>query len=458
MKKVVNGLLILAAVGCGAIPLAASAKGTAEEIARLGKDLTCVGAERAGNKDGTLSEFTGKWQGVPPQVNFKGTGHHPVDPYPDEKPLFTITAANMAQYADRLSEGEKAMFQKYPATFRMPVYPSHRDFRFPDSVCISTKENAANAVVVDDGEGIEGITGGIYFPFPKTGLELLWNSIIPYRAWTEKLVADYALVLANGSISWGRVRSRNIGVGSEPGLRRKTGGPSSYYWNETLLPERDRGEINTGMEFFNFKTNPRQSWRYDPGTRRVRQSPGYGYDMPFPGTGGSVTVDEVRGFNGSPERYEWRIAGKKEIYVPYNTYRTHSAAIKYKDLLTPHHANPDFMRYELHRVWIVEGKLKEGYRHIYGKRVLYIDEDTMFPILADNYDIRGSLWRTSMINYFYAYEMQTLESGIAFYHDLDGGTYAGFNLINEQPQGYILNDGSISAKDFGPEAARRAGQ
>ena len=458
MKRTFYGLMLAAAAGAPLLPGVAEAKATAEEIARLGKDLTCVGAEKAGNKDGTIPEFSGKWLGAPPHVNFKKTGGHPIDPYPDEKPLFTITAANMQQYANRLSDGEKALFQKYPQTFKMPVYPSHRDFRFPDSVCIATKMNAENASVVDDGEGVDATTGGVFFPFPKTGLELLWNAIIPYRAWTEILTSDNAYVLADGSISWGRVKSRNIGVGSEPGLRKKGEGQSAYYLNETLLPERDRGEINTGFEFFNFKKDPRQSWRYDPGTRRVRQSPGYGYDMSFPGTGGSITVDEVRVFNGSPQRYTWSIVGKREIYIPYNTYRTHSPKLKYADMLPPNHANPDVMRYELHRVWVVEGKLKEGFRHIYGRRVMYLDEDTMFPIMADNYDTRGSLWRTSMVNHFYAYEMQTLQAGAGFYHDLNAGTYLGFNLVNEQPSGYTLNDGSISAKDFGAEAARRMGQ
>ena len=457
MKKKFCGLVLSFAAVAQCFPVGAQAKATADEIARLGKDLTCIGAEKAGSKDGSIPEFSGKWLGVPPHVAFKGTGNHPIDPYPDEKPLFVITAANMEQYAQRLSDGQKALFKKFPQTFRMPVYPSHRDFRFPDSVCQTARENAASAELVNDGEGVMGVTGGPIFPFPKTGTELLWNAIIPYRAFTEELVSDNAYVLADGAINWGRVKSRNFGAANEPGARHKTEGQSSYYLNETLLPERDKGEINTGMEFFNFAQNPRQSWRFDPGTRRVRQSPGYGYDMSFPGTGGSITVDEVRIFNGSPERYNWTIIGKKEIYIPYNAYRVHSPAIKYAELVKPGHANPDFMRYELHRVWVLEGKLKEGFRHLYGKRVMFIDEDSLFPIMADNYDARGGLWRTSMLNHFYAYEMQTWQAGVGFYHDLNAGTYLAFNLVNEQPSAYRLNENKITPQMFGPEAARRMG-
>jgi hypothetical protein len=459
MKPKFIGLAVATAL---ALPFAAGsahAKATADEIARLGKDLNCIGAEKAGNADGSIPEWSGKWLGVPPHVDFKGTGRHPIDPYAGEKPLFEINAKNVAQYATRLSEGQKALFAKYPDTFRMPVYPTHRDFRYPDAVCESTRRNAAEAELLDGGMGVHAYTNGVMFPFPQSGLELLWNITVPYRAHTEELVSDNAYVIANGSINWGRVKSRNMGPSHKPGMIEPVGErAASWYLNETLLPERDRGEVNTGVEFYNYKKQPRQSWRYDPGTRRVRQSPGYGFDMSFPGTGGSITVDEVRIWNGSPERYDWTILGKQEIYIPFHAWRVHAPDIKYADLLMKGHANPDYMRYELRRVWVLEGKLKEGLRHLYGKRVMYIDADTMFPVMADNYDARGELWRTSMLNHFYAYEMNTWQAGAGFYHDLNAGTYLGFNLINEQPNAYRLNEDRISERDFGPEAARRIGQ
>jgi len=62
-----------------------------------------------------------------------------------------------------------------------------------------------------------------------------------------------------------------------------------------------------------------------------------------------------------------------------------------------------------------------------------------------------------MVNYFYAYEAQTWQAGAGFYHDLLSGTYLGFNLVNEQPQAYVLNRGKLTERNFGPEAARRSG-
>src|SRR5690554_2415716 len=205
--------MLFVSVASGLFAGTVQAAATDAEIARLGKDLTCVGAEKAGNADGSIPEWSGKWLGVPDHVNFKGTGHHPIDPYAGEQPLFEITAANLDQYKDKLSDGQLALFAKYPDTFKMPIYPSHRDFRFPDSVCEVTRKNAKHAKLVDDGEGIEATTGGIAFPFPKSGLELLWtSSFFSYRPWSEELVSDNMYVLADGSRSHGQLKSANLAL------------------------------------------------------------------------------------------------------------------------------------------------------------------------------------------------------------------------------------------------------
>lgn len=195
------------------------AKVPASEADRLGKDLTCVGAIKAGNKEGTIPEFTGKWVGAPAGVtHVVGTGKHPVDVYEGEKPLFSITAENMEKYADKLSDGQKAMFKKYPATYRLPVYPGHRDFRYPDYVCDIAKKNALESEIIDDGLGIKGNFGAINFPIPKSGLELLWNNQIPTRAYTETITRDMANVLSDGSMSFGRMLNRNLDRVNDPAI------------------------------------------------------------------------------------------------------------------------------------------------------------------------------------------------------------------------------------------------
>ncbi|HMW22150.1 MAG TPA: DUF1329 domain-containing protein [Burkholderiaceae bacterium] len=434
------------------------AKVPAAEADKLGKELTCVGAEKAGTASG-VPEFTGKWVGTPPGVDYKPhTGQHPVDVYASEKPLFTITSANLSQYADRLSDGQKAAFAKYPKTYRMPVYPGHRDFRYPDSVCAVVKKNALESEVTDGGLGIKGSKGGINFPIPKNGAELLWNNLLPYRAFNEHTVRDFASVLSDGKVTWGRANNKSLDLTNQPGERGKPlEGIMARSFNQALLPEREKGGVNVSAEPLNFAKGKRLAWSYDPGTRRVRQVPEYGFDQPLNGTGGTMTIDSDRLFNGSPERYDWKMVGKREMYIPANAYKVHQPTVKYADLLSVGHPNPDYLRYELRRVWVLEATLKEGFRHLYAKRVLFIDEDTGHAVATDIYDARGQLWQHAFINYYYAYDLSAWHAGSSFYMDLNGGRYVAYNLFQERPIGPVLNKGDLTPEMFTPEAARASG-
>lgn len=450
------------AVAAVALALAAPAwaKVPAAEAERLGKDLTCVGAERAANKDGSIPEFSGKWLGTPPGVQYTpNVGQHPVDPYKDDKPLFTITAQNQAQYADKLTDGQKAMFAKYPQTFRLPVYQSRRDFRYPDFVCANARKNAVTAEVGERGLSTKGaVKGAVPFPIPKDGLEVLWNHTLPYRAFSDITLRDYANVASNGSIAWGRARNVSYGFNNDPkDAGKPQEGVQAYNMSFTLLPERDKGTVSISQEPLDFGKEKRLAWNYDPGTRRVRQLPEFGFDQPLAFTGGKMTIDSDRLFNGTPERYNWKLVGKREAYIPANGYKVHANTVKYADLVKPGHANPDFIRYELRRVWVLEGTLKEGFRHVYGKRVLFIDEDTWHAVMSDYYDTRGQLWQWGFINYYYAFDMQSWNAGTSFYHDLNSGGYIAYNLFNEREKGPVLNAGGLTPQMFTPEAARAAG-
>ncbi|WP_460480523.1 DUF1329 domain-containing protein [Comamonas humi] len=452
-------LMTLAAAASLVAAVPAHAKATASEVEQLGKSLTCVGAIKAGNKEGTIPEFTGKWLGAPSGVaHQRASGQHPVDIYADEKPLFTITAANYEQYADKLSPGQKAMFQRYPKTMQMPVYPGHRDFRYADEVCAIIKANAQDATLEEGGLGSKGRMGAINFPFPKTGLEALWNSLLPTRAYTEESTADVINVLSNGNFVNGRREARYLSPFNDPANYGKPmGDVTAYAFTKVQLPEREKGNVTVIVEPANYGANKRLAWQYDPGTRRVRQLPEFGFDMPTPGTGGKLTTDSDRLFNGSPDRYDWKLQGKKEMYIPANAYRVMQPTIKYKDLLTPGHANPEYMRYELRRVWVIEGTLKPSYRHVYGKRVLYADEDTGQAVVADMYDVRGELWQYAFINMYYSFDLRAWHAGASFYHDLQAGVYLGFALSNERPLGPILDRGGLTPAMYTPEAARNAG-
>jgi hypothetical protein len=435
----------------------AHAKVTPEEAAQLDSPkYTCMGAERAGSPSG-VAAYTGQFKGTWPGVK-KRYGYEP-GPYADEKPLFTITVENMAQYADKLTEGQKALLRKYPKHYRINVYPSHRDFRFADWVCETVKRNAVTATVVNDGLGITGVTGAHPFPFPKSGLEAIWNVINPHRAWTEKAVCDIADVYANGSIAWGRNKFMTMNLGNDPKRRGSYQDPrniNAYFYTSYLLPERDKGFTAVGFQPNDFTDAGTHSWQYLPGLRRVRQAPEVGFDYPVP-PAGLRTVDDDYVFNGSPERYTWKLVGKKELYLPYHNFRANDPSLKYKELITPNTFNPEYVRYELHRFWVIEGTLKPGVRHIYKSRTIYADEDTWLAMWADNYDGRGQLWRVATVMYFFSQESGTFHRGTSLYHDLTSGAYEAGYMVNERGNDWWRLNVPLTPAMFSPEAAARGG-
>ena len=433
----------------------AFAKVTAAKAAELdGPKYTCIGAERAGSASG-IPAYTGKYVGTWPGQS-KPFGYEP-GPYAAEKPKFTITSDNFSQYADKMSEGQKALLKKYPKSFRMNVYESHRDFGNPPWVCDVIKKNAVTAEVVHDGLGVTGTTGAIPFPFPASGLEAIWNGINPYRAVTEQAVTDIADVYANGSIAWGRNKFMTYNPSNDATKRGSYQDKiNSYFFTSYLLPERDKGFTAVGYQPNDFSKDATASWQYSPGIRRVRQAPAVGFDYPVP-PAGLRTVDDDYGFNGSPERYTWKLIGKKEVYVPYHNFKINDPAIKYSDLIKPETINPEYVRYELHRVWVLEGNLKKGVRHIYSRRTLYLDEDSWATVWSDAYDGRGQLWRANFINYFYSQESSAFHRGVSVYHDLTSGAYEAGYLVNERGKDWWRINLPMKPSQFSPEAAARGG-
>ncbi len=240
MKITRTGVMLAAAITATTGGLgSAYAQVSPQEAAKLGKELTCVGAEQAGNAEGTIPPYTGKYLGeVPGWNHVKFSGDQPVDPYAAEKPILVITAQNMSEYESKLTDGQKALLKKYPTTYKMNIYPGHRDFRYPDYVCRRAMDNALHAKLVNDGLGIEGL-GQVPFPIPKSGMEVLWNHQLPARAYTEEKISDLASVLPNGSIGWGRAHARNLSQANSPTVEPKTEDRiQAMSYNTTLKPAR----------------------------------------------------------------------------------------------------------------------------------------------------------------------------------------------------------------------------
>jgi hypothetical protein len=433
----------------------AAAKVSAEDAARLGKDLTPLGAEMAGNADGSIPA----WDGGLKQTPDHKTGDRHLDPFADEKPLYSITAANMAQYADKVSAGQKALFEKYPDDFRMDIYPTHRTHSAPQWVYDNTKINATTADLVGDGNGVEGAWGGTPFPLPKNGAEVIWNHHFRWASPGNIINMSSYVINSNGSLDtvggakvWQRYP---MYVGS----RDDNEGEVYNLFISYNKPARRKGEVILIRDPLNQAENPRKGWQYLVGQRRVRRAPTVAYDTPNVTFSGLSTYDDAFIFNGAMDRYDWKLVGKQEIYIPYNTYKMDTYTEDPSTIFTPKHVNPDYLRWELHRVWVVEANLKEGKRHVYAKRTFYVDEDSWVIPLSDSYDGRGTLWRTALSPLKNASEVPATVQRMHIYYDLNKGQYAVNNCQNEEK--IISKYGADVVKPrkfYTPEQVRRLGK
>ncbi|MRI33828.1 DUF1329 domain-containing protein [Endozoicomonas sp. OPT23] len=451
-----KSLLAMGFVGAVFAATGVSAKVSPEEAARLGKDLTPVGAERAGNAEGTIPAWNPDFK-VP--ESYKGTGHHYPDPYADEKPLLTITKDNLDQYRDKLSPGQQKMFETYPDTFKMNIYPSHRNGSYSEFTVKNTRLNALEATLAEGGNGVVGAWGGVPFPIPEKGEEAIWNLTQAGGARYSITVNDQVHVLRDGTHSEARVVSERFSPYFDHQSSREEfkseNGMKLLMLIQNQKPARDKGKATLIHLPLNTAERPRSAWVYSPGVRRVRRAPTVGYDN-FEAHGKITTVDSGSGFNGATDRYDWTLVGKKEMYIPYNGYRMQNPEVSFKELLPAGHVNPEHMRYELHRVWVVEANLKEGQRNVFKKRVLFIDEDSWISSVVDMYDNRDNLWQVSMFNSLYAYDLPGISGSGLIYHDLLSQQYFAEGLTGRAGPG-TLNVDSKEIAHFKPASLRKLG-
>ncbi len=447
-------LLQTGVLGLSLLASSVMAAVSADEAAKLGTTLTPLGAEMAGNADGTIPAWTG---GLPKNAGTVDARGFLQDPFASEKPLFVITAENVEQYKDKLTPGQLAMFKRYPQSYRMPVYPTHRSATVPDSVIEATKRNATNTVMVQNGNGLANFDTANPFPIPQNGLEVIWNHITRYRGGSVKRFVTQATPQANGSYSLVYFVDEFTFRGALADVdKSKESNVLFYFKQRVTAPSRLAGNVLLVHETLDQVKEPRLAWLYNAGQRRVRRAPQVSYDGPGTASDGLRTSDNFDMYNGAPDRYEWKLNGKKEIYIPYNTYKLDSPDLKYADVIKAGHINQDLSRYELHRVWHVTATLKQGERHIYAKRDFFIDEDTWQASAIDHYDGRGTLWRVAEAHNQYYYNHQVPWYTVETLYDLLSGRYLALGMKNEEKQAYEFGF-PAKESDYTPAALRQAG-
>jgi hypothetical protein len=423
-----------------------------QEAARLGKELTPVGAERAGNKEGTVPEWKG---GLPKGKHKLGD----VDPFAADKPLFSIDAGNVDKYKDKLADGAVELI-KTRKGYRMDVYPTQRSCGYPDSVYVQTRQNATLAKLTTDGKDnlAQAVGGGFPFAIPKNGAEAVWNHRLRWQG--EGRIEYYQTNFINPDGTFYGLAQDQWMIMPFASAKAKSiddvGDVQMKILNVATAPAARTGEVIMAHYFMN-KGN--DAWMYFPGQRRVRRLPAFEYDNPIPGYENLETADQYPMFAGMLDRYNWKLVGKQEMYIPYNSFKF-VAKRKVSEVYGGLYPNRDLMRYELHRTWKVEATLKQGMRNMFAKRVFYIDEDTWMIMAADLYDAQGKLWRVMEASIYPAVELGACVSQEFMSWDLNVNRYMAENATQEsKPTDWLAGaEGRIDAKRFEPDELRRAGE
>lgn len=436
MKKVLavgKGLALLACM----IATASHAAVSADQAQRLKGELTPFGAEKAGNQDGSIPAWTG---GLTTPTAGDLPGGRRGDPFKDEKPLFSITAQNMDQYAANLTEGTRAMLKKYPGSFRVDVYKTHRSAAAPQWVYDNTFANATRATL--EGGVPKGAYGGIPYAIPKTGEEVMWNHVLRWRGTRFEHFNNWYQILADGRavMVTDAVINEQLPYYDKNSNLEQFDSEGKPFWQVAIRnvgPPLRAGEALLAHEYLD--QSKLQTWVYLKGQRRVRKLPNGCCDTPTPAAAGVMTFDEMYTWTGKMDRFDWKLVGKEEMYIPYNTNRLMQPTSD-EAVLAGNHLNPDHVRWEKHRVWVVEANVREGQRHHAAKSRYYCDEDTWICVMADRWDGKGQLWRTLWSMTTLAPELPATVISTFGYYDLLSGTGFVAQLPNTKPKHYVVQE------------------
>jgi hypothetical protein len=353
-----------------------------------------------------------------------------VNPFPEDRPIQVIRRGEAASFQGELSPGLLAMFARV-SDFEIPLFVTRRTAAYPEAVIAR-----------------QGIAP---FLSPRNGEEVMRNVIQRYVGGSVTREARAYPVRANGDTyaigSWSRrVYTSHLDGAPENLLFVVMGGFQS--------PASLRGNLALVHEPRSLESDKRQAWLYNAAQRRVRRAPDLAYDAVSDGSEGMLTVDQVDGFNGALDRYDWQLIGKRPMIVPYNTYAVAERSVKEQTLIRRGSVNPALMRYERHRVWIVEATLKSGQSHLYGKRRFYVDEDSWSVLIEESYSRRGDLWRVALHGVVQFYDAVTPGIRLSIFHDLDAGSYFVSGLDGDR-QPSIQFGARAAFSEFSPDALRR---
>lgn len=421
-----------------------------DEAKALGTTLTEFGAVKAGNADGSIPAYTGGLTKAP--ADFKpGTGYW-ANPFSGEKPLFRIDGKNFTQYADRLSEGQKFLLKTYPAYY-LDIYPSHRSAAYPDKVLKATVRNATACKAFKGNLAVEeSCRGGIPFPIPKNGNEVMWNLMLRYSPDTP-VTTPHGRAWFMDAAGKATLTSDQITHTERPYYQTelKDRDPQLFWrtYSMTNSPARLSGNVTMLLDYLDPDAKPRRAWSYSPGQRRLKLAPEFAYDTPVSQLGGVTFFDELFLFSGKMDRFDFKLIGLKEMYIPYNNYKSFGEC-KGEQQFAADHLNPACERWERHRVWVVESTVKAGQRHAHAKRTYYLDEDGSGAGMFDALDHNGQLARAMFQMMIQLYDVTSPWGVKSVTYDFTKKMYL---MVGDTGDGgYVVQPKALPEVDMSPEA------
>jgi Protein of unknown function (DUF1329) len=441
-----------------ALKLGRAGAQSANNQSLLTTTLTPMGSQRAGNADGSIPAWNGGYTTIP-------SGWQPGDYMPDffveEQPSLVVDASNVQQHSERLSDGTIALINKYG--FSLKIYPTHRTASAPQWVYDNIAKNADRAELNPAGGrfGFRNAYGGVPFPLPdvsdslSAGAQIIWNH---NARWCGQAVSvtDNSYVVNNGSVVLASINedkfvypyySSSGSLENFDGLQFKgsafVAGPANLVGTQALTYQQTDG--------------PTIAWEVLSGQGRVRKAPEVAYDTPSSYTDGISNYDEYFGFTGSLDRYDWKYLGKKELYIPYNNNGLY--LLPAEQVHKAHFFDPNVVRWELHRVWVVEATLHPGQRNILARRRFYVDEDTWTIALVDAWDAAGNLYKVNTCYNFLRPDLPGLVFGQNVVNNMQTDDYVSVGgPWNQRAQPTYNFYDSLPATEFDAEHMAAAAQ
>ncbi|WP_434617728.1 DUF1329 domain-containing protein [Azospirillum sp. B2RO_4] len=418
-------------------------------VPRLGEELTPFGAVRAGNRTRAIPPWTGGLTAAP-----RGyvPGRPPPDPYIEDVRWFTVGAADVERYKVRLTAGQQALLAKYRESFELALFPCHRSAAAPQRIYDATLANADRATLGDNGLALRDASVGVPFPIPANGVQAMWNHKLRWRGGSVARTSLTAVQSGDGNRSITKLMEEFASPYADGDMTA----PPLLYRRTILEPREQAGSsliLQGTLDPIAARTH---AWAREGERGRVVRAPDFAYDTPDPVTGGICTADMLDMFSGALDRFDYTLVTRREMYMPYNAYRLSNPGLTMRDILWPGHPNPQFLRYEMHRVWVVDARLKPNFQHALPDRTYYLDEDSWQILASEHYNGKGDLLRYAEAHPVQHWQVPALSPAVEFAFDLTADRYTARGLDNGLPP--PMFGAPLTPQDFTPDALVRRGR